>query len=242
MTFALKNTDLQFDKEELQDLNEILDRFVYSCSHDLKGPLTSIKGLLRLAEITNRDEATTECLQLMDESVERMDKFLNSLEAYVGNARSPVLRNNVNFAELIDQILRKNSGLLQKKKINVSRKIKQELTYKSDVVRINLILANIIQNAIYFQDKTKKERFIDIDIEVKEDNVHIEICDNGEGINKNHMKKVFVMFFRASESSKGSGMGLYLAREAVKKLGGTIQFESSLGIGTNFTVSIPRLA
>lgn len=241
MNLALKGMERRENENELQDLNEILDRFVYSCSHDLKGPLTSIKGLLRLAEISNRQEATSECLQLIDESVERMDKFLHSLEAYVGNARSPVLRNEVDFKSLVAEILKKNKVLIDEKKIRVSQRIVQNHAYKSDAVRVKMILTNLIENAIYFQDNTKAERFIDIEILVNENDVHIEVCDNGVGISKDIRHKVYRMFFRASEASKGSGLGLFLAKEAVKKLTGTIQFESSRGVGTNFTVILPRI-
>lgn len=241
MNLTVQRTNRNMKEEELNELNEILDRFVYSCSHDLKGPLTSIKGLLRLAEISNRQEATSECLHLIDESVARMDKFLNSLEAYVGNARSLILRNDVDFETIVNDILSQHKALIKEKKVKVSQKINQSLPYKSDAVRIRLILSSLIENALYFQDITKAERFIDIDIEVNKEDVRIEICDNGQGIGRDIMDKVYNMFFRASEASKGSGLGLYLAKEATKKLSGTIRFDSSKGVGTNFTVILPRV-
>jgi len=230
------------DDNELSEINELLDKFVYSCSHDLKGPLASIKGLLRLAEITNNKESRDECLTLINESVSRMDNFLKALEAYIGNARSPILRNEVDFASTINDILERKRDIITKNKIKINLRVRQPIEFRSDDVRMALILTNIIENAIYFQDLNKSERFVDIEIIVNQDVVNIEICDNGEGISRENLNKIYRMFFRSSEASKGSGMGLFLAKESVKKLGGTIKVVSSQGVGTNFMVRIPNTA
>ncbi|MTI21145.1 HAMP domain-containing histidine kinase [Fulvivirga sp. RKSG066] len=235
------HSETQYAVNELSEINEVLDRFVYSCSHDLKGPLVSIKGLLRLAEMSTQKEATDECLTLINESVARMDKFLKSLESYVGNARGPVLRNDVDFNTIIQGILARNRSKIKENKVKVNLRVRQPKIFKSDTVRIDLILTHIIENAIFFQDTDKAERFVDIEVIVNQEQVKIEVCDNGEGITKENMDKIFRMFFRASEASKGSGMGLYLTQETIKKLSGTINVVSSKGVGSNFVVTIPNL-
>lgn len=227
-------------QDQLSQLNQILDKFVYSCSHDLKGPLASIQGLVKLAEKSQQIESKRECMTLIDESVERMDNFLKGLEAYVGNARSPVMRNKVDFDYIVSGILEKNKKAIDDSGIKVNLRLKQPVAFRSDDVRISLILTNVIENAIHFQDMKKSEKFIDIELNVDKEYVHIEICDNGEGICRENQRQVYDMFFRASAASKGSGMGLFLAKEAVAKLNGSIDFASSKGAGTNFVIKIPN--
>jgi len=239
MSASLKLSE-GFSERELRETNELLERFVYSCSHDLKGPLASIKGLLQLAEVTDSKEAQTEYLTLINESITRMDTFLKSLESYIGNARGPVLRNSIDFDNLTRDILNKYKNIIAKRNVKINLRVRQPIPFKSDDIRVGLILKNIIENAIYFQDLTKSERFVDIEISVSEMHVRIEICDNGEGICRENMDKIYKMFFRASEASKGSGLGLYLAQEAIKKLNGTVKAVSSQGVGTNFIINIPN--
>ncbi|MEP2773019.1 MAG: HAMP domain-containing sensor histidine kinase [Fulvivirga sp.] len=236
----IEQSTLKNEKDQLGQLNEILDNFVYSCSHDLKGPLASIQGLVKLAEKSSQMDAKKECMSLINESVTRMDNFLKSLESYVGNARSPVLRNSVDFNQLVNDIIDRNRTNIVERDVKVNLRLKQPVDFRSDDVRIRLILSNVIENAIHFQDKKKTDKFIDIEININNDTAHIEICDNGEGICRENYDQIYNMFFRASAASKGSGMGLFLAKEAVDKLSGSIEFVSSKGAGSNFVIQIPN--
>lgn len=236
----IEQSTLNNEKDQLGQLNEILDKFVYSCSHDLKGPLASIQGLVKLAEKTSHMEAKKECMSLINESVSRMDNFLKALEAYVGNARSPVLRNSVDFNQLVNDIIERNRTTIVEKDVKINLRLRQPVDFRSDDVRIALILSNVIENAIYFQDQKKADKFIDIEINVNNDTANIEICDNGEGICRENYDQIYDMFFRASAASKGSGMGLFLAKEAVEKIAGSIEFVSSKGAGSNFIINIPN--
>lgn len=226
--------------QELSEANSVLDKFVYSCSHDLKGPLASIKGLIRLAEKSTRDDITDECLHLINESVVRMDHFLKSLESFVGNARGPIVKTSINFNESIAKVLEDHLEYVRTSKIKLKVRIKQDHQFMSDHLRIHLILEHLIQNALNFQDLKKTEKFVDIDIRVTPQNATIEICDNGEGISKENIGDIFQMFYRSSEASKGSGLGLYIVQEAVNKLHGEISVASSKGVGSNFVIKIPN--
>ncbi|MBL6446188.1 HAMP domain-containing histidine kinase [Fulvivirga sp. 29W222] len=226
--------------QELSEANSVLDKFVYSCSHDLKGPLASIKGLIRLAEKSTRDDVTEECLHLINESVLRMDNFLKSLESYVGNARSPFERSAIYFNETIAKVLDHYLEYVRSNKIRFRVRVKQDQKFVSDQLRISLILEHLIKNAVVFQDLKKTEKFVDIDVKVTPKYATIEVCDNGEGISKENIDDIFQMFYRSSESSKGSGLGLYIVQEAVNKLEGEISVASSKGVGSNFIVKIPN--
>ncbi|MBX2844250.1 MAG: HAMP domain-containing histidine kinase, partial [Flammeovirgaceae bacterium] len=82
---------------------------------------------------------------------------------------------------------------------------------------------------------------IEVTAEITQHSANITICDNGIGIPEEHQEKVFEIFYRANEEKKGSGIGLYLVKEAVAKLNGTIALESKVGKGTTFTIMLPTL-
>ena len=241
MRTTLKTEDVnELLNQELSQANSVLDKFVYSCSHDLKGPLASIKGLIRLAEKSSNDDTTGECLKLINESVERMDHFLKSLESFVANARGPIVSTPIDFTNTIAKVLEHHQEYTRTHKIKLKVRIKQEDKFISDQLRLNLILSHLIHNAVTFQDLKKTEKFVDIEVRVEKQYAVIEICDNGEGIAREDLNDIFQMFHRSSEASKGSGLGLYIVQESVNKLEGEISVASSKGVGSNFVIKIPN--
>lgn len=238
-SLSIKEMNLLLNRE-LTEANSVLDKFVYSCSHDLKGPLASIKGLIRLAEKSSRNDTTDECLHLINESVVRMDSFIKALETFVANARGPVLKNEIDLLDMINRIIEEKLEFAKTNKIKVRVRVKHIQKFVSDHARINIILYNLIDNALNFQELHKTEKFVDIEVKVNHTSAQIEICDNGEGISKDCISDIFQMFYRSSEASKGSGLGLYIVQEAVTKLGGEISVASSKGVGSNFVVKIPN--
>ncbi|UII22368.1 sensor histidine kinase [Fulvivirga ligni] len=228
--------------KELVEANTLLENFIYSCSHDLKGPLTSIKGLIHLAEVTPDKEYRDQYLKLINESTERMDRFVQSMEHYLVNAKYPIAKDRINFKEIIDAIIIPMSPKIKQKKVSVNTRVKQEDEeyFISDKRRLTLILQHLIDNAICYQKNGKVENFLDIEIKINNEAAFVEVCDNGEGISKDNIHDIFKMFFRSSEHSKGSGLGLYLVKETLKKLGGSIQVVSSRGVGSNFILKIPN--
>jgi signal transduction histidine kinase len=110
---------------------------------------------------------------------------------------------------------------------------------KVDKTRLRIILSNLINNSIKYQDVRKSHRSITIGIRSSSNEHSICVRDNGIGIATEHLAKVFDMFYRASENSSGSGLGLFITQEAVEKIGGTITVESKIGEGTSFTVKLP---
>ncbi|UII28239.1 HAMP domain-containing histidine kinase [Fulvivirga maritima] len=225
---------------DLTEANNLLEHFIYSCSHDLKGPLSSIKGLIHLAKLSEGDEHREQYLKLINESTIRMDRFIQSMENYLINAKEPVKKEMVDFQEIIDAIVLPMTPLIKEKGIKVNTRILQETDLMGDKNRIILILKHLIDNAICYQKATKQENFLDIAIRVNNQEANIEICDNGEGISKDNINDIFKMFFRSSENSRGSGLGLYLVKETLEKLKGSVRVVSSRGVGSNFIIKIPN--
>ncbi len=237
--------ELEQKNTELQKANSELDRFVYSASHDLRAPLKSLLGLIR---ITDQDAAPAdlnlhEKLKMMKRTITKLDDFIEDILHFSRNARLDVAREEINFDELIREIdgnlkfINGSSGSGLKLKLE----IKQDEKFISDKSRVSVVLNNLISNAIKYQDTTKDNLLLSITIHCDKRNAHIEIEDNGIGIEAQSQKRVFEMFYRATTLSTGSGLGLYIVKEVIEKLEGSITLESELKRGTKFTVVIPNL-
>jgi len=114
------------------------------------------------------------------------------------------------------------------------------VVFYSDRSRIGILLNNLFSNAIKYQDAGKISSFLIIDILTSSKEAIIKFSDNGIGIEENSLSKIFEMFYRATEEAKGSGLGLYIAKEAVTKLKGNIIVQSELSKGTTFEIRIPN--
>ncbi len=128
-------------------------------------------------------------------------------------------------------LLNGDEGIILKTDISVEKVV-------SDELRIEIIIKNLISNAIRYCDVKKAVREVKVKTYRTIDRFIIEITDNGLGIKKEEINRIFEMFF-ITENSKGSGIGLYIVWETVQKLHGTINATSGSGVGSKFTVSIP---
>jgi signal transduction histidine kinase len=152
-----------------------------------------------------------------------------------------VLAEPIDFSELIGKVQSNFVAIPGHERLKVDVKIKDEIPFHSDPTRIEIILNNLFSNSIKYQDLRKDSSFIAIHIETTNEKSFIRFSDNGIGIQRNHLDKIFDMFYRASENSKGSGLGLYIAKETISKLAGSIKVESEFGAFTTFEITIPNL-
>jgi signal transduction histidine kinase len=112
--------------------------------------------------------------------------------------------------------------------------------FYSDPYRLSVVLNNLISNSIKYRDVRKKNQYIKIQAHISPAITRIEFSDNGIGISKELLNKIYDMFFRATEKSEGAGLGLYIVKEAIEKLGGRISAISNLGLGTHFIIELPN--
>ncbi len=223
--------------KELTKVNKELDRFVYSASHDLRAPLSSIDGLIELSkrDINNRDEY----LNLMRGRIQIMDKLINDIIDYSRNTRiAPVLKK-VNFYNLIQEVVELMKFVDSSKSPQVQILVDQELIINTDSSRIMVILNNLISNSIKYADPKKEELIIKIAAEISEVSFIFSVEDNGSGIAEDQKGKIFNMFYRASENAVGSGLGLYIVKESIERLNGSIRLQSEVGKGSIFMVTLP---
>jgi signal transduction histidine kinase len=242
-----KNKDasnhLMEKNSELVKINHELDRFVYSASHDLRAPLTTLLGLIQIARFPKHENELQDIFEMMTNRIHSMDRLLNNISEYSQNARLEVSNERVKVAELIKSICAENQFLADQENIHFEMEVPEDLYLWLDQVRVKVILNNLVANAIKYHDHlAEKFKYIKIAAAMNEKVWTIYVKDNGEGIHEKYKPKIFDLFFRASEKSKGSGLGLYIAKETVNKLNGTISCYSTLGVGSEFVITLPLLS
>ena len=233
-------TDRKKAENELIQRNFELDNFVYRASHDLKAPLNSIMGLINLVKKESPSSEILTYLELMDKSVTKLDSFIRDLTDYSRNERMDVEMSHIDFEEVVGECIENLSFMDNAKRITVNRSIRQEVPFYSDPIRIGTILNNLISNAVKYQNLDRSDPSVHITINTSEEDCKIVIEDNGIGIEEEHLNSIFKMFYRASNQSYGTGLGLYIVKNAVEKLGGEMKIESSRGKGTVFLLDLPN--
>ena len=230
------------NNEKLKKINQELDRFVYSASHDLRAPLTSIVGLINLSTLEEVPPAITEYLGLMKKSADKLDSFIQDLTNFSRNARTEIKRDLVDFQDMIDTIFEQHKFMDGSKEADMQADIEQAFDFYSDNNRLQVVFSNIISNAVKYNNSQAAKALVNINIRVTAQWASIRISDNGMGIGQEHLERIFEMFYRATDERQGSGLGLYIVKETIEKLSGEVQVTSELGVGTTFTFKIPNMS
>ena len=227
---------------ELKKINSELDRFVYSTSHDLRAPLLNIEGLINLSEEhAHSEQEVRQYLSIMRWIVNGMDDTIKDILEYSRNARTALAYEKLNVEDMIRHAVALSSHRRGMEKIKCTVAVRQPAPFFSDRLRVSALINNLVSNAFKFSrdDEPHPEIRISFSAEGKEGLLAVE--DNGEGIPEDYRDKIFEMFTRASEKTEGSGLGLYICKEIVQRLQGSIEVESMPGRGSTFKVRIPNL-
>lgn len=226
--------------KELSKRNTELDNFVYSVSHDLRAPIASVLGLINLAKRDKDANMKNTYLEKINNSALQQDNFIREILDQSRNSRLEIKREEILFQPLIDETFNQlkfatATGGEVERVINVN----QTGSFYSDRWRLKVILNNIISNSIRYRNG--RDPVIKVNVEITDRMAFVEIEDNGRGIPKEHLGKVCQMFYRATDDGAGSGLGLYIVKETMDKLHGSINIESEEGKGTKIKLEIPEL-
>jgi signal transduction histidine kinase len=227
--------------EALKKVNSELDRFVYSASHDLRSPLASIMGLVNVAR---RDKSAehVDYLGLIEKSVVKLGSFISDIIDFSRNARLDVIAETIEFETMLRDVFEDLRFVEQYEKIQRSILIRTTKGFRSDPKRVRIILSNLVGNAIKHHFPPQRNNpYVSIKVEDDKEGITVTVTDNGPGIEEQYLKDIFKMFFRATNRTPGSGLGLYIVEETVNKLQGKISVTSTWGEGTSFTVRLPNL-
>lgn len=237
-----QKSELEEANSQLTKTNAELDHFVYSLSHDISAPLKSIKGLVNLNRLENSPEQSSLYLSKIDSSINRLESFIGEVLDYSRTNRKELNEEEIHLRPVIQEIIDGLRYLDNFNHIRFDIRLDEDQMW-SDKFLVKVILSNLISNAIKYQIRIPEHKpFIKISSSKENGVTKIQIEDNGEGISPQSKDRIFEMFYRGSSSSTGSGLGLYILKEAVEKLNGTIMLSSELGKGSIFTISIPSPA
>jgi len=225
--------------QDIKKVNTELDHFVYSVSHDLRSPLSSILGLVNLGKFTFDPQPLKEYLTRIGISINKLDEFIKEILDYSRNSRTEVETDSIDVDALITELF-ENIRLLKHTDINLELNTTQKITYVCDKRRLSIVLNNILSNACKYADKDKARKYVKVEVLTSHDGCTFTIEDNGIGIKKERQDKVFNMFYRGTETSDGSGLGLFIVKETLAKLKGTINLESEEGVGTRIVLKLPH--
>lgn len=231
---------LQHTNEELTKKNTELDNFVYSVSHDLRAPIASILGLINLAKKDKGENSRLAYLEMIEKSATQQDYFIKEILDQSRNSRLEVKSEPVLFEPLIEEAFEQlDYSNLNGNKFEKFITVDQDQPFYCDKWRLKVILNNIISNSIRY--KNGKDPVIRVNAKIEEHLLNLSIQDNGKGISKEHISNLGKMFYRATDEGAGSGLGLYIVKETVQKLNGSLAIESEEGKGTIVKFEIPEV-
>ncbi|HKZ36830.1 MAG TPA: PAS domain S-box protein [Chryseolinea sp.] len=232
-------TDRKRVEEELKIRNGELDNFVYKVSHDLRAPLSSILGLVNLAKLPGNTDNPMDYIDIIGSKVEHLDHFISDVLSHSKNLKMEVSTAKVDFNNIIQQTFGDLNYLEGTQEMKQTIKI-EGIEFYSDPWRISEIMRNLISNAIKYRRMEGVSSEVNIKITIDHLRAEIIFADNGIGISESNLARIFEMFYRAPEQSDGSGIGLYIVKNAVEKLGGQIYVASRIGQGTRFNIILPN--
>lgn len=240
VTIYKSRFELKLKNEELQKANDELNKFVYSVSHDLRSPLTSILGIINVTKLNPELRVADIYFDMIEGRITKLDNFIKNIIDYYKNARVEELIDKVDLKNFITEIW--DNLKVESKPINFELTVNQTSMFSNEIVRLEIIFKNLISNAIKYQNPSEKNKSIKINADIDEKTAHILLSDNGIGIESEYIESIFNLFFRTNDSLhvEGSGIGLHLVKDAVTKIGGKIEVSSKVGIGTSFEIVIPN--
>lgn len=227
---------LEDERENLNKENKELDSFLSNTSHDLRTPIASILGLTYLGKIELQEEKARSFMTMIEDRIKKLDLVIGDILSLSRSKKIDLKIDDLDFAKLLDETIadiRFNKGVSA---IQLEYQPDPGHTFKSDYNQMKIILNNLMANAVKYHNLNQPNPYIRVSFKRIKSVVEIAVQDNGQGISKESIPKIFDMFYRASSSTEGTGLGLYIVQEALSKIKGIILVDSELGKGSTFKI------
>ncbi|GAB6169980.1 ATP-binding protein [Clostridium carnis] len=229
------------DLTDIKRLENMRSQFVANVSHELKTPLTSIKGFAETLKYVKDQETRNKFLDIIDKEAERLTRLINDilvLSNIENNHR--IIEDEFNPAEIIEDVINMVTPQAEKKLTEITFVNKNKFNLIGDRDKFLQLILNLIENAIKYSNNNSK--VVVRSYSVREF-IYFEVEDNGIGIPKEDLPRIFERFYRVDKSrvKGGTGLGLAIVKHIVKIFNGDIYVKSTLGEGTKFIVKIKRL-
>ena len=175
----------------------------------------------------------------MNDRINRLEEFIRDIINFSRNARAEVRQEHVNVKMLVHEIFDTLKFVNGAERIVLEDQLPSPFIITIDRMRLQIVLFNLISNAIQYHNPHQPHPHIRVSGTQDQEGIQLHIDDNGIGIDATHQARIFDMFYRGTQQSKGSGLGLYIVRETAEKIGATISVKSKLGEFTQFTLAFP---
>ncbi len=231
---------LNFTNNALSESNHSLDHLIYKTSHDIRGPLATLEGIINLALMDVKDTEAVSYFEKLQETSSNLNHIFNRLKSVNKINNTTIFKSEIKLHHFISDIIKDVSHTHQFNKIDFEIDIDTHLTIHSDPYLLFVIISNLVSNAIKFVNQSDRiQSFINFKAETNDVECSIIITDNGLGIEPSQYEKIFKLFSRVTEKSKYGGVGLYLVKMATDKLNGRISIGKSADLDTQFKVILP---
>lgn len=238
---AERTQSLQDTNEALSMANQELDTLIYRASHDFKGPVATLTGLSQIARLDAQDKNTIKYFDKVEQTAQQMDGMLEKLHQVSYIIGKKLDTELLSFEDIIQQVKANNASLLQDCQASLEITEDDLMFIHSDMDMMLAIFDNLVENSIHFRNQEiENPPQIQIRISNSLGHIIVDYQDNGAGIPAEQFPKIFDMFFRGSEESKGNGLGLYVVKKALERLKAEIKVDSREGTFTHFSMRFPK--
>jgi PAS domain S-box-containing protein len=237
MTIAYPVTDRKVAEFRSEKVQQELMTFMYKASHNLRGPVATLSGLLNVAAIEIKESFSLDYIKMLNERTRHLEFVLNELIAITKIKQEELSIGPISFPSLIKQVCSQFEEEMEKGDILLECTFQFDRNFANDEKLLRGMLFYLIDNAVKF----RSNRAAKIRVEVREHptGVALTVADNGPGISEAIRDRIYEMYFRGHEKSQGSGLGLYIVNSIVERLGGYIRLQSQEGAGSTFTIYLP---
>lgn len=233
------------DITKLRNLEKVRQEFVANVSHELKTPITALKGYVETLKDVDNDEDKNYFLNILDKQTSRMNSIINDLlelsrlEESADKGDIEIFENNI--LDLINDAINECEYAANKKQIKLHINCSSSIIFNLNKRLIQESVVNLIYNAIRYSDN---EKIVKVDVKIISNNLHISVKDKGIGIPKNELDHIFKRFYCVdkshSKATGGTGLGLSIVKHIMNLHSGKVVVESNVGKGSNFTLIIPN--
>lgn len=238
-----KNIQINQQKNELEILNQVKDRLFSIISHDLRNPLVTLRTYLSLADDVTLSADRKELfkkttMQAVMQTCDMLDNLLVWANMQIKNTRVNI--TPVDVADCVQDVLNTVDAQAKQKQVGIENNIEPSIALGDHII-LTIALRNLLTNAIKY---SPSESFIEIRAEKKDQHIHLSIKDEGIGMAPEQLKQLSenqTDTTRGTNNEKGSGLGIFLVKELLQKINGTLLIESEMGKGSCFTIVLPGM-
>jgi signal transduction histidine kinase len=231
---------LESRNKQLANAMDELELFLYRSSHDLRGPLATQMGLLKLSMMESGASSVKEYLTKLEECTYNLTNTLDKISKVNVFNIGIIKGYEIDLTQLFKEILDTHQDKINDLNIETRMVSPIDPTFYSNPELIKILFENLLENAINFSDRHKSDPFIHVAIENTNSELKIEFVDNGIGIEEKYVSRIFDPFFKLN-TGNGNGLGLYVVEKILKKLGGNINVSSEFKVGTKIMLTLPCL-